>query len=329
MTRPRRAAAMVVVFVAACAATIWWLALASVSVVHAVPATKPAESRTHPSTEPTSDARSSAPADEGTWCILPLGDSLTAGVGVHGSYRDPLMKLLRAAHANGSVATAGTQRHPCTPKRPDVPYRNGPSDVGAAHEGHCNWDSRALLGHWQTLRRVCDARATTAACSECRFGTALMMLGHNDVFRVARSCKVREGCAADLRSAEVTCATTILHQDFKQNALALGRSVLDAATGHRPSRDGSAGPSLVLGLNPPTGFPCLDSVLHMLLREIAQELRIADVKKEGRPHAVALASFPRFERGVHAFDSTHPNKEGNALLARGWAVALLGHPSAL
>ncbi|CUG69418.1 membrane-associated protein, putative [Bodo saltans] len=97
-------------------------------------------------------------------CILPLGDSLTQGVGAHGSYRSHLFDLLQSRHANLNshhhrnsiignnnnriersklgVTFIGSSNRTCTPKKPLERFPHDTFDQ--PHEGHCSWNSRQL-----------------------------------------------------------------------------------------------------------------------------------------------------------------------------------------
>jgi lysophospholipase L1-like esterase len=296
------------------------------------------------------------------YCLLPIGDSLTAGVGDHGSYREPLLKRLRKDSFGVSVVlTAGSQLHPCTPKKPDVPFVK---DDGEPHEGHCNWDSTRLLQHWRDLQPqssgggAMGAEATnrTRGCSSASFHTALLMAGHNDVFRIAKACRVREGCAAtwapkghDLPEASLNapealpphlrCAHAMLRKGFHENMFNLTMDLLTQAR-RPPGRVFRVSgldetPAVVIGLNPPTGFPCLDAMLHHQIDRVVSRaqtaidaaLGVAGNVPQGWPFAmrrVAVAKFSSFAQGAHTFDSTHPNHIGCQLLASAFADVIEG-----
>jgi hypothetical protein len=322
------------------------------------------------------------------WCILPIGDSLTQGVGSHGSYRESLAAaLVTQTRGVSRVGFAGTRTRPCIAKKPDAVFNDataeeksspelqsnfGPSDL--RHEGHCNWDSASLLRHWRSLvangtsggggggapataptnATTTMGAATTTRCGPLEYHTALLMVGHNDAFRIARMCKVREGCSAttwaparavreaveasidvpDTLPQNLRCALANVKRGFQKNLEQLLASLLDNAAGPPPSRvakfqGAQDPPRIVLGVNPPTGFPCIDVMLRRAIGQAVLELRNgangtatrASVAKRDLDR-IAVAHFSGFERGVHTFDSTHPNAKGGALLGQHWADAL-------
>jgi hypothetical protein len=264
-------------------------------------------------------------------CLMAVGDSLTHGVGRYGGYRSDLRRRIAAEWRGPAVVFTGTQRQPCTVKRPAVPF--APHPDASLHEGHCNWASWTLLDHLRARVYNASARPAAAAAAplsraerECvdrltgrpLFRAALLLTGHNDVFHAARTCAVREGCSntSALPASAAACADRRM-RDF---AATLSR-IVDATVRRLEASPavGRAAPVLLLGLNPPTGFPCFDVRLHAAIRRVADGARAA--------HAglvVRTVAFDGFERGPahHTFDTTHPNERGVRLMGAAWFRAL-------
>ena len=94
---------------------------------------------------------------------------------------------------------------------------------------------------------------------------------------------------------------------------------------------------VIVGLNPTTGFPILDMMLHALIRvsvdvanAAAEAIHGGDDAHRCGAQRVSLASFPGFKAGGsvrHTLDSTHPNDAGAKVIADGWNAALRAYLS--
>lgn len=293
--------------------------------------------------------------------MLPVGDSLTRGVAQHGSYRPHLLaQLNRSTVAN--IRTAGTLRGTCVVGKPDVAFNGKGAADATPHEGHCNWDSGALLRHVKQLlqpRGDPDAHALQAVArslheADCgvaagvlHYHTALLLVGHNDVFRVARACRVKERCDASLApkghntpdvdldspaslSRPLRCAIAMLRDGLAKNIRELMQLLAAAAAPPlkrvQHGRPTAQTPTLIVGVNPPTGFPCLDVLLQREVEgALAEAQRAADLvaaKNSSLRRSVGRAVFVGFTPGPHTFDTTHPNDRGARLMADGWFHAI-------
>lgn len=94
---------------------------------------------------------------------------------------------------------------------------------------------------------------------------------------------------------------------------------------------GAEATRVVVGLNPKTGFPILDAMMHALIRSVVaekqQEYSSAAMSAGAVVSGVArvvTAAFLGFGEGPekHTFDSTHPNDTGAKIIAAGWKAAL-------
>lgn len=274
-----------------------------------------------------------------TLCLLPIGDSLTQGVGSYGSYRPHLASLIESKHphlspnncgdvraaaggARGGVQYFGSQRRTCTPKRPLLPYVG---DVYTMpHEGHCSWNSRLLLEH---LRRSLPRPPSTAAvvplpftgrfssgyehlrkmCEHGVVDASLLLIGHNDGFQAARHCRLREGAGyRDRDKASTQCVAKFL-SEFESNLAAIVTLLLD--TFSEPSSSSARNRSrVIIGLNPTTHFGVVDVVLHEAIHTVVAEYG------RGRTTTVSFDGWS----AEHTFDSTHPNERGTLLMAQRW-----------
>ena len=221
-------------------------------------------------------------------CIAPVGDSLTQGVDPYGSYRPVLLALLKKELPDFAFASVGTRKGVCKMGAPGVIVGEHGITSDVRHQAYCGANSAILLRSVQSSGFVwplsCDVRV------------ALLLVGHNDAFQVAKLCKAREWSS----DAGVSrCAKPHLLADFADNL----RRLLQHLVALRTSR-------ILVGLNPPTGFPAIDVVLHSVIQ--------ATVAEEAFQGIVSTVSFDNFVPRKHTFDTTHPNAAGVRLLASAW-----------
>lgn len=142
----------------------------------------------------------------------------------------------------------------------------------------------------------------------------------------------------DHRTAKAfACATKHLDGagSFRENVRAVMQRLLLLQGTSASSPSSSSSDSLVLwGLNPPIGFPTIDTALRIVIAEERRSIVAAVSEDEGNVAAiqqqllrgagrsVALVAFEGFAPGVDTFDTTHPNNKGAALMARAWLQAL-------
>jgi lysophospholipase L1-like esterase len=235
-----------------------------------------------------------------TICVLPLGDSLTQGVGSHGSYREPLQELMKA-HFAANLSSEGSRRYAleyvgsnertCTPKHPNDPYAG--DEFVERHEGHCGFNANNVYA-------VFMKEAVEYSCAP---HIVLLMAGHNDAFQAARVCKLRERDATP-SGRHKACANEMMWKQFHKSMTLM----IDAAllrfrkTTH-----------VLVGMNPTTHFPVLDGILHGVLHDLEKVF-----SKEPRVRFVEFYGWSEAD----TFDSTHPNKAGNMRMAQAWFQAL-------
>lgn len=243
------------------------------------------------------------------FCVLALGDSLTQGVGSHGSYVDVLFPLVTARLGpHVDLIFDGSHSGPCIPKKPNEHYITSNTPNKKRHEGHCGWSSHALASKYNQLSEMHKCK---------RFDVVLLLLGHNDAFQVAKLCKLVEG-KKWATAVEETCAKRHLAISLFPNLRMLLRMV----------RRGPA-TKLFVGINPPTGFPVVDRLLRINLESIANESTVTNssqtIATVPNDNAVFLVPFLGWTVGKHTFDSTHPNTEGCRLMAESWMAAMELH----
>jgi lysophospholipase L1-like esterase len=228
-----------------------------------------------------------------------------------------------------------------------------------AHEGYC---SRTAAGVAATIGEFLDKQRARDALT-AQVDVVLMLIGHNDAFHAARRCKMREGHTL---GPDETAAIAAYGQQQQQqsnpgadpiaasvssssaSAPASGRLAVEAVLRHKAIRcvwhiiEGEFARdfallltavilktrprAVLIGLNPPTGFPAIDEMLHAVIRRtVASYVASTDGAdgSSGRA-AIRLVAFPGFTRGAHTFDSTHPNAAGAQLLAEAWAAGIRG-----
>ena len=247
-------------------------------------------------------------------CILPLGDSLTQGVGDYGAYRYVLKKKF-TEDSKQDVGFIGSQLHTCTPKFPGKPFAKGKFGP-LAHEGHCGFSSARLLKELPTSFASQEFRDSLDAADGCTAISVLLLIGHNDAFQVAKLCKILEGA----KKGGESCAQNHL-RELKANL----RSIVELVTTNlqKPSV-GSASklPPLhfYLGENPSTGFPVIQSEIVTILKSTVESLTEAWVG-HGAP-SIQLVRFPGWTIGKDTFDTTHPNQHGCELMANSWYAAM-------
>ena len=219
--------------------------------------------------------------------VLPLGDSLTQGVGSYESYRRPLYQKLIHMYPGTTIEFIGTRNGTCIPKHPEAFAPPLHRDFSPLHEGHCNWDSSRLRKHLPSA---------LAQIPRDSVDVILFLIGHNDIFNIARTCKLREGIAND----KPDCVRSYLASKTEPNL----RHMMELLRDHSPKA------RLYLGLNPPAGFIYPTQELHRVLKGFSP----AWVHRH--------VAFPQFIPGLHTFDTTHPNRAGEQVLASAWAEAL-------
>ena len=134
-------------------------------------------------------------------------------------------------------------------------------------------------------------------------------------------------------SQKEKCAYSVLKSDFVPHIEAMISKLLggddfknndnniEGEDDVAPSASSSF-PKLIIGLNPPTGFPNINILLHYVLKETVRKYSMKQLLSVR--DRISLASFPHFGFGKekHTFDSTHPNEEGAKILAQGWSEAI-------
>lgn len=317
----------------------WWLL---VMLLTLAPAWVPSNAHTiiasrHHHLAPHQDQRSPPPPPRReVLCLLPLGDSLTQGVGKHGSYRPVLETLIHQRAPHVSVLYGGTSNRTCTPKKPNVIFQGDSYDL--PHEGHCSWNSRQLyellkqklidnkqgmLEYARSCRgtrevgeptleelRV-DSGGGNGAERSFTIDVVLLLIGHNDAFQAARHCRAIEAPPLDpkqhhasdgsehmlLYSSTARCVTTFL-QEYETNL----QNILSLLISAFPLV------KIIVGLNPTTRFPVVDAVLHQVILSVVGEYG------QGQTGTVAFDGWNRDS----TFDSTHPNAAGNLIMAEAW-----------
>lgn len=204
----------------------------------------------------------------------------------------------------------------------------------------------------------------------------MYMAGHNDVFSIARLCKLKEGTPMppdlerQIMGAVGGAADAALPSHASKGggaapwslnafSLILNRTVapwqgmasnvtsVKAApswlkcaarhmlTGTLPAirdiiatvgaRNAGSRPLLLMGVNPTTGFPVMDALMHQAIWWAATESGYAEACEDtsDAPNGLRwrLVSFEGFKRGIDTFDTTHPNGPGAAKLAAAWKAA--------
>ena len=242
-------------------------------------------------------------------CVLPLGDSLTQGVGSHGSYRQPLHDMMTEYLSNFTdghgrryfFSYTGSNERTCTPKKPNEQF---PDDVFTEkHEGHCGFNARSLN------------IALRSAISEypCLPHVTTLMVGHNDAFQTARTCKLKE-LDASPSSRDVNCAANMMREVLREEITSMVDLLLRLRrTSH-----------VLIGINPTTRFPVLDTIIRKALEHVVAVFRPkSDGSKPGPTPSlrVHLVNFTGWS-SADTFDSTHPNKAGSHRLAAAWFEAI-------
>lgn len=162
----------------------------------------------------------------------------------------------------------------------------------------------------ELAKLVGEGKAMWGACQRVP-DAVLLMVGHNDAFQIAKLCKIKEEERPG-NAAKEQCARK--HFEYFRTNL---NEIIDVLISART--DDTTPIYVFWGLNPPTGFPLLDPLLHETIEDVA-----ANSSRRVSSTTVRFSSsWKKFE---HTFDTTHPNAKGAQLLAEGWFSAISDSP---
>eukprot|EP00744_Colponema_vietnamica_P014867 GILI01020818.1.p1 GENE.GILI01020818.1~~GILI01020818.1.p1 ORF type:complete len:416 (+),score=43.78 GILI01020818.1:53-1300(+) len=258
---------------------------------------------------------------------------------------------------SNSITYVGSELHRCTPKQPSIPFPVNPEQPSQPHEGHCSRGSTAiskalsdnvasypcsptlsmvLMGHNDAFQvaRLCklkeDLRGSVVAVrngdrfvlslQDRQTGSELIKPENEDTTTPTIDGIFRAAFVPKEQMARRACVANHLGT-LAENVKAVLSALLKDGTSSQLHE-----PKVVLwGLNPPVGFPVIDSELRSVIYSACSGYAHSVLPKNSSSKnsntnllVCRLVAFEGFLPGTHTFDSTHPNDDGATLMAAAW-----------